>query len=153
MDYEWLEAKVFQRCLDEAERRVLDHVIKRQRIAKGDKIVAHGARGGTLYILRYGNAEVVGSGNRRVRLSSGVEGSQFGEMTFLSGDEASADVYATSDCLVYKIARPAFAELMVNYQNLVFAIFAYMLAHTASAIRHMNVQHLAMHQYITGQRA
>lgn len=152
IDNNWLEQKLFNRALTGEETVVLTSRIETSRVASGEKIVSQGQPGGVLYLLRSGSAAVRREGVNPIDVATVGEGAVLGEMSFLADEPASASVVALSDCVVYRISRAAFSELMANYQSLAFALFVYILRHTATVIRHMNEEHISMHQYIAGGR-
>lgn len=154
VDVAWMEEKVLLRKLDREEQQLLDKLIDVAEFKAGEPIVEQGHAGGVLYLLRSGEADITvnAAGSGEVRVATAKEASMFGEMTFLTGDEASATVKAKKDCVVYKLTRLAYSELMQKNQDLVFALFAHILVHAASVIRHMNEEHMALQQYIMGRR-
>lgn len=153
LDFTWLEENILLRKLDEQEKTLLGSLIQVVDYQKDDVIVSENQPGGTLYILRSGTANIYrGSGVEEVRLATAKEGSLFGEMSFLTGDNASATVTANESTTIYQLTRNAYSELMQKNQDLVFALFAHVLVHTAKVIRHMNEEHIALQHYITGRR-
>lgn len=153
-DFTWLEEKIVRRRLDEDERQALSRLLEAETIAKGEHIVSQGMAGGVLYLLRSGSADIERqtAGGSRSRIATARAGALLGEMTFLTGEAASADVIAREKCEVYKLTQAGFSELMRHQQGLVYSLFAYMLLYTADVIRHMNEEHIAMLQYISGRR-
>jgi CRP/FNR family transcriptional regulator, cyclic AMP receptor protein len=152
LDTTWLEENVFGHKLSADELDALNSLMEAEDVAKGGKIVTHGQPGGTLYILRSGNALVQTDGPSPMDVATLDEGAVVGEMSFLTDDAASANVLATGDCSVYSINRSGFSELMNRHEELAFSLFVYILRHTATVIRHMNEEHVSMMQYIVGTR-
>jgi len=153
MDVKWLEEKVLLRKLDEAEVGLLKTLVKVAEYAPGEHIMEQGKSGGILYMLRSGVADITCHGDGHdMRVATAREASLFGEMSFLTGSEASASVTAQKACTVYSLTRAAYSELMQKNQDLVFALFTHLLVHAAGVIRHMNEEHLAFQQYIMGRR-
>jgi CRP-like cAMP-binding protein len=153
IDLTWMEEKVLLRKLDQGEQQLVDNLIDVAEFKAGDTIVEQGSAGGVLYLLRSGEADItVNKNGDNVRVATAKEASMFGEMTFLTGDVASATVKAKKDCVVYKLTRSGYSELMQKNQDIVFALFAHILVHAASVIRHMNEEHLLLQQYIMGRR-
>jgi len=153
MDVKWLEEKVLLRKLDTAEIALLKELVKVTEYAPGEQIMEQGKPGGVLYMLYSGVADITCHGNGHdMRVATAREASLFGEMSFLTGSEASASVTAQKACVVYSLTRAAYSELMQKNQDLVFALFTHLLVHAAGVIRHMNEEHLAFQQYIMGRR-
>jgi CRP/FNR family cyclic AMP-dependent transcriptional regulator len=152
IDTTWLEETVFGRSLSGEELEALGSIMQADSTAKGEKIVTQGQPGGVLYILRSGNALVQRDAVNPIDVATVEEGAVVGEMSFLTDDAASAHVVAKSDCIVYSITRSGFSELMNRHEELAFALFVYILRHTATVIRHMNEEHVSMMEYIVGSR-
>jgi len=152
IDTTWLEEVVFARKLAESDISALKSTLDVERAADGEKIVTQGEPGGVLYILRSGSAVVQREGANPIDVATLGEGAVVGEMSFLTDASASANVVATSDCVVYRINRSGFSELMSENEELAFGLFVHILRHTATVIRHMNEEHISMFQYISGHR-
>jgi len=153
IDFEWLESKILGRALNSEEREALGAIITAHRFDKGQNIVSQGQPGGALYILRSGTAEIASEKEgKRTHITNTMEGALFGEMTVLTGEPTSASVICTEACEVYKISREGLSSIMEHHQDLIFALFAYMLVYSSKVIRHMNEEHIAMLHYITGSR-
>jgi CRP-like cAMP-binding protein len=154
IDFDWLESRILDYRLNAEEHDALAAAIVAQQFGKGERIIEQAQPGGMLYILFDGTAEIDYETNgERVHIANARQGALFGEMTFLTGEPASANVTATTACNVYKISRDGFSKLMEQNQNMVFSLFAYMLVYSSRVIRKMNEEHIAMLHYITGRRA
>jgi|GEM_PF-1684333 len=141
-DYSWLEERVFGRALDAAEREVL-RSMQILHFANWQSIVRQGQPGDALYILRSGSVGIEDiNGGDRVKLASVGEGAFFGEMSFFSRKETTAEVVAASPCIVYRIDRDCFSHIMSQQSDLAYDLLARLLAHQASIIREMNSQML-----------
>ena len=150
IDYSWLEEEVVKRPLGESERAKLDRALVETNFSKQDKILTQGQAGGVLYILRTGRASISSNINgQEVHLATAGDGALFGEITFLTGDAATATVTADADCLVYKLERSDCAELMQSEPELVYAFMAYMLINAAKVIRSRDADHATMLQYMS----
>jgi len=150
IDYSWLEENVLKRKLGGGERDKLGRLLVEKNIAKKDNILTQGQAGGVLYILRSGLAEISADCNgQHMHLAVAREGALFGEITFLTGDAATATVVAEDDCIVYKLNRADCSELMQTEPELVFAFMAYMLVHASKIIRSRDADHANMLQYMT----
>lgn len=150
IDYSWLEEMVLLRKLDAKEREKIGRVLQEKHYEKGQEILTQGQPGGVLYILRSGSAEISAESNgQRMHISTGKEGALFGEMTFLTGESASATVVANEPCVVYKLSRDDVSELMLSDSEIVYAFLAYMLVYAGKVIRTMNEEHATILQYMT----
>lgn len=153
IDYDWMESNILGYQLNAEEREALAAAIVEGEYAKGARIINQGEPGGMLYLLQSGTAEIDYEYNgERVHIANAKQGALFGEMTIFTGESTSASVTATTACNIYKISREALSLLMVENQNVVFALFAYMMVYSSRIIRHMNEEHTAMLHYITGRR-
>jgi len=153
IDFEWLGKEILDRELSGKDRDALGNAITLMSFSRGEKIVSQGQLGGTLYILRSGMADVEADANgEHIHITGAGEGALFGEMTFLTGEAASANVTAKRDCVVYEITRDGFSRLMSDHHELVYALVAYILFYSAKVIRGMNEKHISMLHYITGKR-
>ncbi len=153
IDLSWFREQILRREIDDTEQEAIRRWFDVRAFANGESIIAQGAPGKTLFILRSGVADVMLDAHGiRQRIATAREGALLGELTFLTGEPASANVVAREACIVYTISRTAFSEMMRKHQGLVFSLFAHMLEHTAQVIRHMNEEHIGMMQYIMGRR-
>ena len=154
IDIKWLEERVLLCKLGEEELKMVEGLFEVASYSDGDLILSEGEPGGELYLLRSGKADIsCHSNGNSVRVAEAGEGSLFGEMSFLTGDVASATVMAVGDCVVYNLSRGAYSELMIKNQDLVYALFAHMLVHTSGVIRRMNEEHVTFQNRIAGHQA
>ena len=153
IDLVWLRENVLRRDMDADEQEAIRQLLEVKNFAAGETIIAQNQPGSTLYILRSGVADVLLEAHgTRQRIATAREGALLGELTFLTGEPASADVVAREACVVYTVSRESFSDMMREHQELVYALFAHMLEHTAQVIRRMNEEHIGMMQYIMGRR-
>lgn len=151
IDVTWLEDKVLRRKLSDSEKGQLDGVIEHMEFAEGDKIMVEGESGGALYLIRSGSVAILRElKGQSQRLKTVHEGALLGELTFLTGDPVTATTVASENTIVYKMSRSGYSQLMQNNQELVYALFTYILAHTSSMIRQMNEDHAEVLDYMTG---
>lgn len=151
IDVAWLEENILKCKLTDDEKQKLAGVVERVVFKKGETIVSEGDKGGVLYLLRKGSADVFKqSATGQQRLTTVKDGALFGEITFLTGEPASASVVANEDCIVYKMNRDGYTKLMQTSQELVYALFTYMLVYQAKIVRKMNEEHAGMMEFMTG---
>jgi len=150
IDYLWLEEHLLLCKLGEEDRDALSRLIEPVTCASGDVIVREGGPGGDLYIIRSGRAEISClSEGQNVHVADIYEGFMFGEMSFLTGSDVNATVTAREESVIYKLSRGAYSELMMQNQDLVYAMFAHMLVQAGNTISRMNKEHVALQKYLT----
>jgi len=151
IDLNWLEQHFFKQGLSDTQKALINDNIEVCEYTKGDVIVAQGSPGDAIYVMHSGSAYIDCNCNaENVRVGTAKPGDLVGEMSFLTEDEASATVTAKEDCVVYKLSRDAFTALMRTNPDLVYAIFAHLLTHTAKVIRQMNAEKAAIQHYMAG---
>ncbi len=151
IDVAWLEENILKRKLSDSDKTQLAGIIERIEFSKGDTILTEGDKGGVLYLLRSGSADILmeAAGTQR-RITAATAGAMFGGITFLTGEPASASVVANTDSVVYKMTRSGYSQLMQTNQELVYALFTYMLVYASQIVRRMNAEHAEMMEYMTG---
>jgi len=153
IDLTWFEENIMRRKMGEDEKEAVSRMFEVKPYEAGETIITQDKPGSKFHILRLGSADVFReTGGARTRIASAGEGALFGELTFLAGEPTTAHVVARDACVVYMLARDSFTEMMQRHQDLVYALFAHMLEHTAKVIRHMNDEHIGMMQYIMGRK-
>lgn len=104
----------FFAALPEAERAEVAERLQYAPFARGDIITKQGNTAHWLYIVGYGEAEVLyepPQGNPSV-IGTVRAGEIFGEMALLSGEARSATVIAKTDVECYRLDRATFQELI-----------------------------------------
>ncbi len=86
---------------------------------KGSYIVNEGELGKELYIIIEGEVEVVSSG---VRIDKMTSGASFGEMSIIDSQPRSADVVAIEDVLLLKIERDDFYEILKQREEVALGV-------------------------------
>jgi small-conductance mechanosensitive channel/CRP-like cAMP-binding protein len=100
--------------LSDAEKADIAERLQYAPFARGDVITKQGNQAHWLYILAFGEAEVLyepPAGAPRV-IGAVHAGEFFGEMALLSGDARSATVVAKTDVECYRLDRASFQELL-----------------------------------------
>ncbi len=153
IDLNWLEQHFFKQGLSDTQKALINDNIEVCEYTKGDVIVAQGSPGDAVYVIHTGAASIDCNCNgENIRVGTAKPGDLVGEMSFLTEDEASATVTAKEDCIVYKLSRDVFTSFMRTDPDLVYAIFAHLLTHTANVIRQMNAEKAAIQHYMAGNR-
>jgi CRP-like cAMP-binding protein len=102
--------------------RELGHVARIARevvFPAGSLIFEEGAYGDALYLI-VGGEVTVSRGERTLGVLGEAE--CFGEMAVLTGEVRSASVRATADCLVLRIERADFQEILADHFEVVLAV-------------------------------
>lgn len=140
LDITWLEQHLFLREVTEKEREVL-HCIEVKSFKHHETIIEQGQSGGTLYMLRSGEAHIEDiNEDMRIRIADVGEGALFGEITFLNDHKTTAQVTASQDCIVYTLSKKDFSVLMHDQQNLAYDILSQMLSSQAAIIQTMKTE-------------
>ena len=107
--------------LSEAEKADIAERLQYAPFARGDVITQQGNQAHWLYILAFGEAEVLyepPAGPPQV-IGAVHAGEFFGEMALLSGDARSATVVAKTDVECYRLDRASFQELLATRPEIV----------------------------------
>ena len=107
--------------LSEAEKADIAERLQYAPFARGDVITKQGNQAHWLYILAFGEAEVLyepPAGPPQV-IGAVHAGEFFGEMALLSGDARSATVVAKTDVECYRLDRASFQELLATRPEIV----------------------------------
>jgi CRP-like cAMP-binding protein len=99
---------------DEAKADIAER-LQYAPFARGDVITKQGNKAHWLYILAYGEAEVLFEPpNGAPRVIGAVHAGQFfGEMALITGDTRAATVVAKTDVECYRLDRASFQELLL----------------------------------------
>ncbi len=153
IDYTWLEENFFNQRFTSEQKTLVAQEMEVSEYKAGSMIVAQGSLGNAIYVIQSGAAYIDCNCNGEdMRVGTAKSGDLVGEMSFLTGNEASATVTARDDCIIYKLSRDSFTMLMKKNPELAYAIFAHLLTHTAKVIRQMNAEKAAVHHYMSGSR-
>lgn len=100
--------------LSDAEKADIAERLQYAPFARGDVITKQGNKANWLYLLAFGEAEVLFEpANAAPRVIGTVDaGEFFGEMSLLSGDSRSATVVAKTDVECYRLDRASFQGLL-----------------------------------------
>lgn len=101
----------------------------------GQAIVREGDPGGSMFVVRRGEAAVTLAGTDG-ELARHGEGGFFGEMSLLTGDPRSATVTAVTDCELIEIGADAFRRVVLADAALVERVTAAVAARRAELDQH-----------------
>ncbi|HEX6321550.1 MAG TPA: mechanosensitive ion channel family protein [Burkholderiales bacterium] len=107
--------------LSDAEKSDIAERLQYAPYARGDAITKQGSQAHWLYILAFGEAEVLYEppGGPPQVIGAVRAGEFFGEMALLSGDARSATVVAKTDVECYRLDRASFQELLATRPEIV----------------------------------
>jgi len=151
IDTAWIGKNILKTVLTDEQKQKLVGVMKSVTIPKGEAIVKEGEDGGVLYLVRSGSVNVYQDLDGQEQRMSGMgECSMIGEVTFLTGDKATATVIAAEDSVVYAMDRDGFSQLMKTSHELVFALFTYMLLYGSTMIRKLKEDQVKLMSFMSG---
>ena len=95
--------------------------MKRRKISKGDILYRQGERGNTMYLLLEGllhsTIQIKGS-DVPARIESIKAGFHFGEESVMFGTTRPSTMQASTDCIVYEIAKDQMKEILAKRGDL-----------------------------------
>jgi CRP-like cAMP-binding protein len=102
--------------LSDEERNFVAERLQYAPFARGDVITKQGNKAHWLYILAYGEAEVLyePQGGAAQVIGTVHAGQFFGEMALLTGDARAATVVAKTDVECYRLDRASFQEMLAG---------------------------------------
>jgi len=129
IDLDWVKDNIIKRELTDEESSALGCIEVVEHNA-WENILEKGKPGGNLYFLRSGTASVqIDDNGSLLKLDKVTEGALFGEMSFLNDNVISANIVAKEPCVVYKLPRESFSELMMQHQALAYSFFELIVNH------------------------
>ena len=107
--------------LPEEKRADIAERLQYAPFARGDTITKQGNKANWLYILAFGEAEVLfePAGGPAQVIGTLQAGQFFGEMALLTGDARAATVVAKTDVECYRLDRASFQELLAGRPEIV----------------------------------
>lgn len=151
IDVAWIEKNIIKTELSDAQKQQLTGVLKPVAVSKGDVIVSEGENGGAMYLVYSGSVNVFQNMDGMEHRVAGLgELAMIGEVTFLSGEAATATVVAAEDSVVYAMNREGFSRLMQTSHELVYALFTFMLLYESSVIRKLKEDHVKLMSFMSG---
>jgi len=108
--------------------------------AKGDLILREGEATNALYLIQSGAVQVRKNldAERYKQLKDLLAGDFFGDMSFLTGAERSADILALQDCQILEIERSDFDELVKEHPAIGLKAYRNIAVELASRLRRNN---------------
>ncbi|RLF06543.1 MAG: hypothetical protein DRJ64_04355 [Thermoprotei archaeon] len=106
----------------EISGEVLAHIatlLEEEFYEKGTYVVNQGDLGRELYIIVTGEVDVV-AGGKKVDVMS--DGAYFGEMAIIDSQPRSADVIATTNLVVLKMAMEDFHEILTQQEHVAIGV-------------------------------
>ncbi|MEP7015856.1 MAG: mechanosensitive ion channel family protein [Verrucomicrobiota bacterium] len=100
-------------CMTDAQLANLVQQARLDHFGRGERVIAEGAEGDSMFILLRGAAGVsVTKNGANIQVATLNAGDCFGEMSLLTGEKRSATVRADGDCYVMEIGKPVMAEVI-----------------------------------------
>ncbi len=129
------------------ERRSLMEMFKSRHVKAGEVVLEQGKKGTGLFILLYGQLEVVrlGRGGQAVTLAHLLAGDMFGEMSLLTNEPTVARVLAATDCFVLRLSKRKFDEVIMTHPQVLELVSEVSAARTS-----INDALLGAQQTLTG---
>lgn len=141
IDFSWLEKEVFSRPLCKEDRQALEACIELIYASRGMPIIHQGAEGNALYLLRSGSANVTRKlENQEIPLALGDKSKVYGEISLFSGEAVGAEVVADTQCIVYKITRDSFRQLIESHGELALDLMAFIVRNMGEVIRKLDAK-------------
>lgn len=122
--------------LREEERAAIAALCRKSRFAAGEVVIAREGENHDVYFMLEGSADVqnhtiIGAELKLDRLGAGA---YFGELSALDGGPRSAEVRATSDCVVAAMSPSDFRSMLSEYPSVLVLV----LHNLAQMIRNSN---------------
>ncbi len=110
--------------LENDELTRLAGVLKERKVPKGSYIVYAADPGPSMMFLAQGKAKVtlVSSEGKEIVINYLLRGDFFGEIALLTGEDRSANVVASSDCVLYVLSADDFRQHMLDNSGLTLAM-------------------------------
>lgn len=129
------------RGLTTEERVTLAQRLQTRRVDAGTRVCRYGDPGGSMFILRAGEAEVYFNNDtgERIVLERCIAGSFFGEVSLLDGGARTASVVALSDLELLTLDRPGLEQFLLAHPTAAMDLLEVMgqrLRHTGDRLRH-----------------
>ncbi|WP_051284679.1 cyclic nucleotide-binding domain-containing protein [Nisaea denitrificans] len=123
--------------LGEEERAAIASLCRKRRFVAGEVVIAREGDDHDVYFMLEGSADVqnhtiIGDALRLDRLGAGA---YFGELSALDGGPRSAEVRATSDCVVAAMSPSDFRSMLSEYPSVLVLV----LHNLAQMIRNSNL--------------
>jgi len=105
---------------DTSERKMIVEKFKMRQAAAGEVLIHEGQQSDGLYVVMHGFVEVKAKApnDHLVPLAKLKEGDIFGEMSLLTRKPATATVTAPASCILLKLPRANFQELVMTHPQI-----------------------------------
>ncbi len=109
-----------------ADRRLIIQRFLMRHARQGEVLIAEGSTSDGLYIVLHGAVSVVARNNAQklVSLARLKEGDLFGEMSMLTREPAAATVLARTNCILLRLPRESFQELVLTHPQILELVSA-----------------------------
>lgn len=106
--------------LEDAEREALIDNFELVEVDPGTALVSEGEEGKYLYVIFSGELEVTTQHEDKgpVKLATLGRGEYFGEISLIQGKMNTADVIASTKCVLFRLPKPVFKELLIIHSTM-----------------------------------
>ncbi len=151
IDIDWIEQNIIKTEFSDEQKKQWTNAVDAIAVAKGESFVREGEKGGILYLVRSGSVDIFQHMDGQEQHLAGLgEAAMIGEVTFLSGEAATATATAAADTLLYRLKREDFSRLMQTSPETVFSLFTYMLLYQSKMVHQRNEDQVKMMSFMTG---
>jgi CRP/FNR family transcriptional regulator, cyclic AMP receptor protein len=121
-----LETPMFEK-LDPSEIMEIIHIVEVEHYQAGNTIFSEGDAGEAWFVLYKGKVEVLKHGaTGEKKITELGPQACFGEISILDGSPRSASIHATEDCVVFRVPRDAFVELIEDNHLVAYKLLHHM---------------------------
>jgi SulP family sulfate permease len=124
--------------LGQLELEVLQSLLQREDLVKGDMVFKEGDAGDSLFVITKGEVSIklkLPGTARLQRLATFGPGMVFGEMALIEGKPRSAGAYVMSDAIVYSLNAANFEKLRKQHAAVAFSIMGSLTRQLAARLR------------------
>jgi CRP-like cAMP-binding protein len=105
---------------DLAEREVLADKFELLEVEETTEIIREGEEGEHLYVIYSGEVEITSQHDEKgtIKIATLTKGEYFGEISMLQDRPATADVVSSSKCVLFRLSRSIFKDLMAIHSHM-----------------------------------
>jgi len=140
IDYTWLARHMQCKPFSPGQQELLASVFEEMDVPRHIPVIHQNRSGKAIYLLRSGRVSIARKSDTGVKteLVAPRDVRIFGEMSFFSDEQTSADVVAEEHCVIYKMDHERFEQLRQQDPQLAICLLTMVVRNMADAIRHMN---------------
>ncbi len=105
---------------DLAERKVLAKKFELIEVEESTEIIREGEEGEHLYVIYSGDVEITSQHEEKgtIKIATLGKGEYFGEVSMMQDRPATADVVSSSKCVLFRLSRAIFKDLMAIHSHM-----------------------------------